>query len=625
MTFPLSVVCAILVAVSAGEGRRSRYEVEMAKTAKKAIKAASSQEIPAKPELRELKGACERCIDHAVSPGKELQECMTIRAEAPFTSWKGSCSVCEATVSFEAKGDEAREEVSALLAQATFVPPARKLLSKFDQAGTPDAGRQRLAELADRLGRRWGASTALPLSVAPVARLQRLPFGILMLDWLSGGGLAIGRWNRIWGKKSTLKSTLCLRVLRQAQRTCRHCKFPIVADPENPLSRDCRCPNPRYWLKDEADYQWLQTEAAIRISYGMLPEAARKVKIKGEGEFFGLHCEPPEHLAEQEKQKAADAKAKGEKYAKQKAIARDILFVEAPRCEPMRCLYLDSEQTITHAWALDNGVDTSLVLLVGAEWAEQSFANVEDAVLTREFDLIIIDSTSVLETKENLEKTVEQRQTVASRANKTGQFVRRLLSAGFEGLTARHRPTILCTSQVTTHGIGFGQHAYLAPTDGNVLEHALSIDIRMTEAGYQFDKEGQKAVYGEFDFQVTKNKASGNPGVGSKIRFWLTATPEHPVGDSDDLAVVMAYARDFGRRGIADFINETSKGLELRSGYVRGGSMIFKRVGDCETFLRTNITIYDDLRERVLSRLRAADAGLVDPTKPVPAAVPAQT
>jgi|CXWL01.1.fsa_nt_gi RecA/RadA recombinase len=491
-------------------------------------------------------------------------------------------------------------------------PPVR---STFDLAGNVEQGRRRLMELSDSLGRRWGARTAMPLHVAPVAKIRRLPFGILMLDWRSGGGLAIGRWNRLWGKKSTLKSTLCLRALRSAQNHCRHCKCAIVTDPVSG-ARDCSCPNPRWWLKDEADYSWLPAEAALMLAHGSLPEGAKTVTIKGEGKFKALTCPPPAHIlaARAEAEAKEVQKDKRKKAGKKKHEPRDILFVEMFRCEPMRCLWLDSEQSIDEKWAQANGVDTSLVLLIGAEWAQQSLGSIEDAVLTREFDFVVIDSTSVLETKENIEKAATERPTVAARASVTGQFVRRLLSASFEGLTARYRPTILCTSQVSTHGIGYGQHAYLAPTDGNALEHALSLDVRMSEEGYAYNTANTKAIHGQFGFEITKNKVGGSPGATGSIRFWLHPEADHPVGDSDDLATVMSYARALGYKpDPADgYIAEGSGKalLTLYSKYITGQKTEFSRVGDCEDYLRKNVTVYGDLRDRVLARLRRDEANL---------------
>jgi RecA/RadA recombinase len=492
--------------------------------------------------------------------------------------------------------------------------------SKFDMGGSPERGRERLSQLQDQVGRRWGTTTAMTLDILPNAEVKRLPFGILMLDWRTGntltgkpGGVPIGRLTRIWGRKSTLKSTLCLRLLKQAQRHCRHCKTVIVIDPETGV-RDCACPKPRFWLTDETDYVWLPAKAALELSTGRLPEGAEMKNMKGIGRVPVLKCPPPPHLA---------TKGKGDK--EKKVPPREIVFAETWRNEPWRCLFLDGEHTIDRPWAKANGVDTSLCLVIGNLWAEQSLHDIEESVLTREYDIIFIDPTSVLEPKGNLEKPVEDAPIVAARANLMGRFYRRHLSAAFEGLTSRYSPTVVCTSQVTTHGIGWGQHAYLAPTDGNVWEHGLSLDIAMKESGYTFDKAtGQVALHGEFEFEVTKNKCGGSPGSTGRIRFWLHPDGEHAVGDSDDLNTVMTEARRLGALDVDKvdgYITEGSgkNALVLYSKFIKNRMVPFSKVGDCEKYLRENETVYDDLRARVLAKLMS-DRAVLNVAAAAPAA-----
>lgn len=871
----------------------------------------------------------------------------------------------------------------------TVVDPltaAAQAHSGYNLAGSPERGRARLGQLQNVLGRRFGSSTALTLDAAPVARVMRLPFGILMLDWKTGG-VVIGRINRLQGRKSTLKSTLCLRVLVQAQNTCRHCKFPIVV---NPMTGevDCCCPNPRWWLADQDDYSWLVAKDAIAVSYGRLPDGVEWKRVKGLGDTKRpvLTCTPPPH--------AATNKDGSEKKIKPKP--KDVLFEPMERCEPWRCIYLDSEMcmvdgsevfdpetgelnrvgdvvrgreavsvlsfgegthqrlescvvagwrdngvrptkrvmvangeyletthnhpwlvcrgpsqfewveaqhllpgdyicrprrcpspssashgavhddlarlvgyllgdgtlggktangairlchsqadvvgdvrtivesrgarlhtlpsgrqhdvvehahggdrktcgyrgelrawlsehgllgqtvrskhippslwrlmddralghvvagliatdgtvhkrrpsvgfsttsrvlayqyrwalrrlgvearlrvqqpkasahgvgytlyanglrnlrklavvapvvgpkgirlqkwaakknkkiprqsgfdyypgytlyangpeyinesdvhfdrvvriedageqhtwdmtvpphhnyvagdfvvhnTIDEAWARANGVDTSLVLLVGSRWAEQSLESLEEAVLSKEFDLLIIDSTSMLQPRGEVEKSLEANPKVAAKAALMGRWVMRHVANMMDaGLTSRYVPTILCTSQMTMHGLGSGIQPYLAPTDGNRFDHALSLDIRMTAKGYQMDTANEHAVYGRFDFEVKKNKAGGSIGAKASINFWVREVEGHAVGDSDDLATVMSYARELGDGYILE--GRGKQLLTLFSRYVVDGSVAFSTVGDCTTFLQSNPTVYNDLRSRVLSRLRETD------------------
>jgi len=534
----------------------------------------------------------------------------------------------------------------------------------LDCGGSPETGQARLAQLQDTLGRRFGRNTALALSVAPHARVRRMPWGILMMDWKTGG-LVLGRVNRLWGRKSTLKTTLCLRALRQAQHRCRHCKGQIVRHPDcrcreianyrmclDRLARvveaqgpipecgtelaveqarleakkarlearygkdvlggtcphrervlagevaepcmDCECPKPRWWLADDDDYAWLPSGAALELFYGRLPDGVVWKTVKNHGTDAApqvpvLACKPPPHV--------------------EKGKPKDVVFTPMARCEPMRCIYVDSEGTIDAAWAEEQGVDLDLVLVVGNRWGEECLETIEEATLMQEFDFIVIDSTSVLEPQAELEKAISDKPRVAAKATLMGRWVSRHLAAMFdEGLTGRYRPTILCTSQVTMKGIGGGMRPWSGPTDGKRFEHALSLDIKMDERGYTFDKAGEHAIRGRFEFAVKKDKAGSSYGATGEINFWVRPEGDHPVGDSDDLATVMGYGRQLG----GGFIEEgTGKRLlVLRSRYLPGGEMAFARVGDCTAFLRANPTVYDDLRGRVLRQLLAAEARL---------------
>jgi len=461
--------------------------------------------------------------------------------------------------------------------------------SKFDLGGSAERGRERISEIGDRLNRAWGKTVALPLAAAPVARVMTLPFGILMLDYRTKGGVVIGRANRMWGKKDTFKTTMCLRLVRSAQRHCRHCRYPLVISPEDG-SVDCRCPTPRWWLADAEDYSWLPSPIAIQVSYGILPEAAVMKNVAGVGRAPVLKCDPPPHL--------------------KRAKAKEIVFTETYRNEPWRTLYCDSEHTIDERWARANGIDTENVELVGADWAEKNIASIEESVLTREFDLVIIDSTSMLETKGDLEKTVLENPRVAGKQSLMGRFIARYVSSTVnEGLTTRYRPTLVCTSQVSQKGIGnVKSHPYLGPTDGNRFDHGLSLDIKMFTEGYDFNEAKQQAVVGKFGFEILKSRVGASPGATGSVKFWLKETPDHPVGDSDDLVTVMDYARRLGPGFILE--GSGSQKLTLVTDYVGDGSIAFPRVGDCENYLRQNVTIYEELRRRVLDKLMEQDAEL---------------
>jgi len=489
----------------------------------------------------------------------------------------------------KAKPEEEEEEEPADDASppvAASIPP----ISDKDMGGSADRGHERIAAWSDQLGRRWGKSTALPFSIAPLgAGFKFIPSGCFLFDWLSGGGLAVvGKTTRAWGPPDSYKTTTLLRTLANAQRTCRYCRSPLVVVPATGR-KDCSCPNPRWWLQDEADYIWLPHADAIRVSGGALPPTAKQKTIKGVGKVYVVECAPPPHLA-------------GQRGVPKK---RDIVFVEDYRNEPMRAAYCETECKITTAWAVANGVDPASVLLVGGQWAEQTLETVEDVAVTRDFDIVFLDSTSMLDTKSELEKSIGAVRKVGAKAVVMTRFIQRwTAAAGEQGLTGRLRPTLVTTSQVRMAGIGGGGHVHLSPTDGNAFQHGLVLDVKMSSAGFQFRQGASVAHAGKFRFDVRKNHAGGPPRAKGVFQAWLEmGNPDRPVGDVGDQEMCLAYARQFGSGYVLEGTGKAK--LTLFSPFLDGGMIGFSAVGDCSRFLRDNPGIYDDLRARTLTKCRA--------------------
>ena len=133
----------------------------------------------------------------------------------------------------------------------------------------------------------------------------------------------------------------------------------------------------------------------------------------------------------------------------------DVQYLETDRCEPFRCLYVDTEGTIDEEWARANGVDTKLLMLIGASWAEQVLDLTEELIDTGEFDLIIIDSLDMLTPGDTLEKALSQTLKVASKASIMTRCIQKWTAAiNSGGLLNRYTPTIVVVCQVRSQHIG---------------------------------------------------------------------------------------------------------------------------------------------------------------------------
>lgn len=445
--------------------------------------------------------------------------------------------------------------------------------------GNPDKGRKRMEEIAFMVNRKWRTHMALPLHLAAKARILRLPFGVFELDWRTKGGAPINRMIRIWGKPSSLKTTSMLKIVRNAQSFCRHCKMPIVVNPVDG-KKDCSCPNPRWTMVDPEQFEILPDEDALLIPHGILPATAKRIKGK-----------PAEQIVKN---------ANGSKDK--------ILYERTDRCEPWRCLFIDTEGTIDESWAVDNGVDPKLLVLVGANWAEQVLELTEELIDTREFDLVVLDSLDMLTPGDTLEKAISQTKKVANKAGIMTEAIQKWTSAiNAGGLLNRYTPTIFIVCQVRAKDIG-KPWASLKPSGGWAIEHGVSLDVKFEPKKYEY--KGDKALFGNFGFQVAKSKVGGFPRSSGEFRYWLRAGKGHSIGDTEDLETVVEYGRK------AKIVKKTkSNKWVLVSKFLPDGREEFKTKKALFAFLNENPSVYQDIRYLVMSFLIGEDISITLPSE----------
>lgn len=65
--------------------------------------------------------------------------------------------------------------------------------------------------------------------------VSRIPTGAIELDWVTGGGIPIGRWSHFYGGFSSAKTMTCWNVIREAQKmgmTCAYYNLEKQYEPE---------------------------------------------------------------------------------------------------------------------------------------------------------------------------------------------------------------------------------------------------------------------------------------------------------------------------------------------------------------------------------------------------------
>lgn len=427
----------------------------------------------------------------------------------------------------------------------------------YDLQGDPTRGRERLKDIVMASGWHKSRQTASVMDLALTYQIRKLPTGIFSLDWFTHGGLPLDRVTRFYGPKNSCKTTTMLKVLANSQHYCRMCKTPLVVSPEDGRV-NCECPQPRFRIKDAAALQYMPVDEALAITRGELPSSAESDK----GGYFI------------------------------RVQSKKVYFEETYRCVPMQAAFIETEHKLDKAWVQRNGVDTRLMVVVGAEWAESTIDTVESLLYSREVDIIFIDTLNLLVPRERIEKGMDMAPRVAVKANIIQRFLEKIIAAQYSGgLMNDHPITIIAASQVRTKGIG-GYRTYLGASDGNMMDHVAALDIRMRSGGYHWIHQ-EYASYGSYQFTIDKNHVGGSSGVSGTFKMWLDPyVSTRQVGDTDDPDQVIKYGRQSG-------LIDEEKGYRIKSPYLSKGKR-FRTLGALESFLVENPTVYRDLRRRVL-------------------------
>lgn len=82
------------------------------------------------------------------------------------------------------------------------------------------------ADQKKEINKTYGAETVMQGDKVEFAKIQRIPTGIFALDACTRGGIPVGRTTQFFGEPSSAKTTLCLKIVAKAQKTCRICIRP---------------------------------------------------------------------------------------------------------------------------------------------------------------------------------------------------------------------------------------------------------------------------------------------------------------------------------------------------------------------------------------------------------------
>lgn len=164
-------------------------------------------------------------------------------------------------------------------------------------------------------------------------------------------------------------------------------------------------------------------------------------------------------------------------------------------------LYIDAEHTIDTLYAEAIGVDVDKLYVMQPDYGEQALNIAEEAINTKVFGLVVVDSVAALVPKRELDGEMGDAQ-VGLLARMMSQACRKL-----SGVLARTNTTMIFINQfrATISTGGFGGPSKL-PTGGKALEYYSSIILEV--AKIQSLKSGDEQTGNKTQVTVKKNKVA---------------------------------------------------------------------------------------------------------------------
>lgn len=355
------------------------------------------------------------------------------------------------------------------------------------------------------------------------AILRRFSSGIFVVDAAIGGGWPWGRFCRVVGPSSKGKSSLVLKSIASAQRYCRYCRVKFLPDSETGEDKcfcavscpDCKEP----YRKREVGPE--ERERMIVRTKKENPDGSMSPDAEGEILFDFIHF--------------FDQHVCGCGAEDKPRITERAGYVRTAFC--------DIENTFTQDWAGDLGVNNDLVILVVPEYAEQAIDIITILIQSNQVDIVAIDSLAAMTPTVEVEESAERDQ-MGVAARKINKAFRTWAAAiNKMGVKTQTKPSVLIINQVREKiASRLNPHGGETEPGGRAQVFHSSIDVRVN-ASYKTDDAGN-AVYANTKFFVKKNKTFQSQERGLYV-FYFKAKKGHPVGDTNELDVVLDYALDY--------------------------------------------------------------------------------
>jgi len=218
---------------------------------------------------------------------------------------------------------------------------------------------------------------------------------------------------------------------------------------------------------------------------------------------------------------------------------------ECGEFQDMSIVYIDVEGSYEGGWGRNLGCDPDRMLISRPEYAEQALDILEALILSRECDVIILDSIAFLTPSKEIEKSVSE-DMVGQQARISGKAVRKFNSAlnNVGNQSDGWKPTIFLVNQLRMKvGLLFGNPE--TQPGGLAWGFAAANEVKLNTGKYEMDAESGRPLYVDIPFRVDKNKTAV-PKMEGSFRMMLSDTETKLKGQIADEGFIIKQCERLG-------------------------------------------------------------------------------